>query len=120
MLAFLHCIKIVYRLSTLQNDPAWNPSIVKDSVDLVHILEEAASSVERANAALKAQTGEDSVLAAAAEIMRATAPNWRVPEPSVNVGDLAAAPGWSAAVDGLDSSMLDFPDDFWLSDVFNF
>jgi hypothetical protein len=120
MLVFLHCIKIVYRLSTLHNDSAWNPSIVKDSVDLVRILEQAASAVELANAAFKAQTGEDSVLAVAAETMRATAPNWRVPEPSVNVRDLAAASGWGAAVDGLDTSMLDFPEDFWLSDVFNF
>jgi hypothetical protein len=121
MLIFPYCIKVVYKLSTLVDVQGWDLATVKATIDIVQCLEQAADVTERANAKFKEETGDDSVFAAAAATLRATAPSWRVPPTDANevVGDLAAAVGWHSRISG-DVSMLDFSDDLWLSETFNF
>jgi hypothetical protein len=78
------------------------------------VMERCAASSDRVNARLKEETGEDSVYAYAAKTLRDTAPNWRVYDKEVDVGDA----GWSGA-GAVDLSAMDFSDDFWLNGPFN-
>ena len=118
MLIFTYCLKVLFKLSTLQ-DPLWDTSIVKATVDIVQIIQECAVAADRGNAELKEQTGEDSVLVAAAEVMRATAPNWRLPEQNIVTPRSGLMPTWNPG-DTSDISSMDFTDDFWLQGTFTF
>lgn len=87
-------------------------------VDVAYCLEQASDMAAHANAQYKDECGEDSVLAAAAQILRATAPNWRIPacEGEIREGDVLPP------LDGdfVDMSMIDFSDDIWQNGIFNF
>ena len=115
MLIFTYCLKILYKLSTL-HDPAWDTAIAKATVDIVRLIHQCADAAERGNADMKQQNGEDSVLALAAEMMRATAPNWRVPEHSDVAAGSAMMSSWSAGE--FDMSIMDLSEDFWLQGAF--
>ncbi|KAF1944325.1 hypothetical protein EJ02DRAFT_341179 [Clathrospora elynae] len=122
MLIFPYCIKILHRLSTFKDVPGWDPTIVKQTVDIMQCLEQAAAMAERLNANFKEGTGENSIFAAAAENLRASAHNWSVPvssEQDEGVGDSASFGTWNGG-DGVDFPMADFSDDFWLPGTFNF
>ncbi|KAF2031503.1 hypothetical protein EK21DRAFT_62946 [Setomelanomma holmii] len=116
-LLFGYCIKVIFKLATFQ-DPIWNTAVVKESVDLLALLERCAVAAERANDTLKEETGEDSVFLIAAKTLRETAPQWRVPAPAVGMGDGVVGDGWIGN-DGMDVSMMDFSDEFWLNAPFN-
>jgi hypothetical protein len=118
-LIFSYCTKTLHRLSTLQ-DPDWDNTIVSGMVDVVRLLERCAEKAERCNEILKAETGEDSVFAAAAKTLRDMAPTWRVftvQDPDMVNGD-AATEGW-IGTEELDLQMMDFTDDFWLNGPLN-
>jgi hypothetical protein len=118
-LTFSYCAKTLHRLSTLQ-DPNWDTAIVTNAVNVVELLERCADAADRSNDTLKAETGEDSVLAIAAKTLRDMAPSWRVPiaqESQMANGD-AVMDGWTST-EGLDLQLMDFTDDFWLNGPFN-
>ncbi|RMZ72503.1 Zn(II)2Cys6 transcription factor [Pyrenophora seminiperda CCB06] len=120
MLIFPYCLKVVYKLAVLKDVPGWDPAIATARVDILHCLEQIAVIAEDANAKYKEETGEDSVFREAAVMLRATAPNWRVPtvEQEQAVGDVSAT-AWNADISG-DFSLADFANDFWLSGPMNF
>ncbi|CAO2654662.1 Nn.00g113950.m01.CDS01 [Neocucurbitaria sp. VM-36] len=117
MLIFAHSLKVLYKLSTLNHDSGWDPKAVRETVDIVRALEQAAAVTEQSNARIKEQTGEDSVLAAAAVSMRSTAPNWRIEE--VAVDDATKMSEWIGG-GGVDPSFIEFSDNLWLSGAFDF
>jgi hypothetical protein len=112
-LMFAYCAKVIYKLSRLQ-DGSWDSSIVHDTVDVVGLLEQCAAVSDHCNAQLKEETGEDSVFAIAAKTLRETAPQWVVP----HIPRSPSLTGWSGG-NALDLPLVDFPDEFWLSGVFN-
>jgi hypothetical protein len=109
MLAFSCCIRIPYRIFTMQ-DSGLDQALVRSMLDPAECLERAAVEADKANTVLKLETGEDSALKDAAEMMRAFLPQWRVP--TFSVDDTCASSG---AADML----MDFPDDFWLEGMIN-
>ncbi|KAL1798980.1 hypothetical protein ACET3X_003017 [Alternaria dauci] len=118
MLIWSYCCKVLYRLASIKEVPGWDPTIVQSTVDIVQCLEQLADIAERANAEYKAQTGEETLFAAAAETLRAIAPNWKLPTSEHdNVVD-SAAEGWNVAIVG-DMGMLDFSSDLWMPSAFN-
>jgi hypothetical protein len=118
MLIWSYCCKILYRLSSITGVPGWDPTIVKSTVDIVQCLEKFAEIAERANTEYKAETGEDTVFAAAAETLRAIAPNWKPPTTEHDNAMGNAADGWNSGIGG-DMTMLDFSNDFWMPSAFN-
>jgi hypothetical protein len=54
------------------------------------------------------------VYAYAAKVLRDTAPNWRIDDKEIYVGDV----GWSGAGE-VDLLAMDFSDDFWLHGPFH-
>jgi hypothetical protein len=112
-LLFAYCAKVVYKLSRLQ-DESWDPSIVRDTVDVIGLLEQCAAVSDHCNAKLKEETGEDSVFALAAKTLRETAPQWVTPQ----VPRSPSVTEWSGG-DALDLPLAYFPDEFWLSGLFN-
>lgn len=118
MLVWSYCCKVLYRLSSIKGIPGWDPTIVQSTVDIVQCLERLADIAERANAEYKAETGDDTVFAAAAETLRTLAPNWKLPT-SANDDTLGnAVDGWNSGIGG-DMTMLDFSNDFWMPSAFN-
>jgi hypothetical protein len=61
-LIFAYSLKVVHRLSTLQ-DPGWDPAIVRQTVDIAGLLDRCAAVALEANDRLKAETGEGSKVA---------------------------------------------------------
>jgi hypothetical protein len=119
MLIWSYCCKILFRLSSIKGVAGWDPTIVQSTVDIVQCLEQLAEIAERANSEYKAQTGEESLFAAAAETLRAKAPNWKLPtREHDNIMD-SAADGWNNGLIG-DIGMMDFSSDFWIPSAFNF
>jgi hypothetical protein len=117
-LIFSYCLKLLHKLSTLQ-DPNWDTAVVRETVDLVELLQHCAAVADRCNELLKAETGEDSVFLVAAKTLRDTAPSWKVTlvqEPQLD-GD-ATLEGWASA-EAMDLPPIDFSDDFWLNAPFN-
>jgi hypothetical protein len=102
-------VKVLHQLASLQ-DASWDPAIVRETVDIQEVVERCAASSDRANAYCKEETGEDSVYAYAAKFLRDTAPNWRVHDKELYLGDA----GWSGAGEVDLSATMDFSDDFWL------
>ncbi|KAI4942277.1 hypothetical protein J4E91_010251 [Alternaria rosae] len=117
MLVFSYCIKILYRFSSLKGIPDWIPPIVQSSFDIVQCLERFAEIAEQANTEFKAQTGEDSLFAAAAETLRAMAPNWKLPTSGHDDAMGSTANGWNGGFG--DVGVMDFSSDFWMPSVFN-
>ncbi|KAI8942355.1 hypothetical protein NX059_000431 [Plenodomus lindquistii] len=111
MLIYAYSLRLLYRLST-PNDavPGWDPQIARDTISIGACVEHAAQKVESTNARLREDLGEDSMFAAAAKIMRATAGNWALPGEVQSDG--MEDEGWSSSVD---LAMVDFSNDFWLS-----
>jgi hypothetical protein len=118
-LIFAYSLKVVHRLSTLQ-DPGWDPAIVRQTVDIAGLLDRCAAVALEANDRLKAETGEDSVFSVAAKSLRESMPNWTLPnqEARASGGD-GSMEGWTGT-DGLDLPLMDFSNDFWLNVPFNF
>ncbi|KAG9193099.1 hypothetical protein G6011_03134 [Alternaria panax] len=79
ILVWSYCCKIVYRLSSIKGIPGWDPTNVQSNFDIVQCLEQFAEMAERVNTEFKAKSGEDTLFAAAAETLRAMAPNWKLP-----------------------------------------
>ena len=114
-LPYAYCIKTIYRLQTSRDVAVgWDPRIAHAEIDLAACLEASAAVAERVNGEVRARTGEESVFSVVAEVMRAMAGNWALP---VDVGGDEGAVGWGAE-GGLDLSMVDFADEFWLSGTF--
>lgn len=99
-------------------DAEWDPAIARATVNITQYLEQAAEIAFQANAKYKMETGEDSVLAVASETLRSTASHWSVPPI-----DGGASVSQSLALGegpGIDMSLIDFSDDFWMTQTFNF
>jgi hypothetical protein len=116
-LLFGYCIKVIFQLATFQ-DPVWNTEVVRETVDLLGLLERCAVAADRANTTLRDETGEDSVFSMAAKTLRETAPQWKVPGSTVESGNVAVLQDCMGD-GGMDMSMMDFSDNFWLYAPFN-
>jgi hypothetical protein len=117
-LIFSYCVRTLHRLSTLQ-DPNWDTAIVRETVDVVGLLERCAVLADRSNEKLKKETGEDSIFIHAARTLRETAPSWRVSTTQdLQTGGDSVTEGWSGA-EAMDLPLMDFSDDFWLNAPFN-
>ena len=116
-LVFSYCTKVLHKLATL-HDAGWDPTIVREMVDIVGLLERCAAAAERCDAELKAETGERSIFAMAAKALRESAPNWCVHYQEPQMDGEEAMEGWSAG-EGIDLPLMDFSDDFWLNAPFN-
>jgi hypothetical protein len=110
MLAFSHCLKIPYRILTMENSDL-DHTFVRTILDPVECLERAAIEADKVNTVLKLETGEDSAFKDAAETIRAFLPQWRVS--SLSMDDIGAS---SSAADML---LMDFSDDLWLAGMIN-
>jgi hypothetical protein len=110
MLAFSYCLRIPYRIFTMQ-DSGLDQALMRSMLDPAECLERAAVEADKANTVLKLETGEDSALKDAAEMMRAFLPQWRVPDLSVD--------DTCTSNSGADMLLMDFPDDFWLEGMIN-
>ncbi|KAF2844653.1 hypothetical protein T440DRAFT_409711, partial [Plenodomus tracheiphilus IPT5] len=117
MLIYSYSLRLIYRLSTPKVAiPGWDPQIVRDTISISSCIEQAAQKAESINAQLREHLGEDTMFAVAAELMRATAGNWRLPDEteSVDMGDVEAR--WSAVnSESAVMPMVDFSNDFWVS-----
>lgn len=114
MIMFGYSVKLLYCLLTLQCK-GWDTSLVRATMDPAMCFERAIEHCEETNNALKFETGEDSIFKQAAETMRATAPQWRVPverdTPSLGLDSLAAGADFNL----IDLPSLEFSEDFWLN-----
>jgi hypothetical protein len=119
MIMFGYTIKLSYVLLTLQNQ-GWDTTLARLTMDPALCFERAIERCEKTNDALKLKTGEDSIFKQAAELMRTTAPRWRVP-----VQESDPSLGLDSFTSGIDDGVLDLPmlelsDDFWLTGSCNF
>lgn len=118
-LPYAYCVKTVYRLSTSKDIAVgWDPRVARMAIDLAACMARSADVAERANEQLKLETGEDSVFAVAAQVMRATSGNWKIPVEADEGGGDAGTGVWSgvdSVANGMDMPLIDFTDDFWLS-----
>jgi hypothetical protein len=100
---------------TLQ-DPVWDTTLARETVDVVALLERCADAADKSNAQLKKETGEESVFFNAAKTLREMAPNWRTTIAQESHDTVAEH--WNAA-DPIDLSLMDFSGDFWLNAPFD-
>lgn len=119
MIMFSYSVKLCYCLLTLQIN-GWDTAMARMTLDPATCFERAIEHCEQTNDALKSETGEDSIFKQAAETMRGTAPQWRVP-----VERHDPTPGLDAFTTGTDFDLIDFPslefsEDFWLNNACNF
>lgn len=119
MIMFGYSVKLCHCLLTLQMN-GWDPAMARLTLDPAVCFERAAQHCENTDAALRLKTGEDSIFKQAAETMRATAPQWRVPleqqDPALGLESLTSANEFSL----VDIPSLEFSEDFWLNIPCNF
>jgi hypothetical protein len=119
MIMFGYSVKLCYCLLTLQMN-GWDTAMARLTLDPAVCFERAIQHCESTDAALRLETGEDSMFKQAAETMRATAPQWRVPagqnDPSLGLEALTSAHDFSL----MDLPNLEFSEDFWLNIPCNF
>ncbi|KAF1950308.1 hypothetical protein CC80DRAFT_578659, partial [Byssothecium circinans] len=115
-LTFSHGLRVLHKLATFQ-DASWDPSIVRQTVDIVGLLERCAAGLEQANARLKEETGEDSVLVIGVKMLRDSVPSWSVQNQEPQTGD-SAMDEWTST-EGMDLPLMGFSDDLWLNAPFN-
>lgn len=112
---FTHSLRNLHKLSTL-TEAGWDPLIVRQTVNIVEILELCAVGAERVNAKIEEELGEHSVFAIAAKSVRESAPpNWRAQNPELPDGEDTAMQGFT---ESLDFPFEDFSDDFWSNPPF--
>lgn len=121
MIMFGYCVKLSYCLLTLQCK-GWDTALARMTMDPAICFERAIVHCENTNNAIKLgnDAGQDSIFKQAAEIMRAAAPQWRVPveRDSTSLGLESLTSNAQFNMDDLPS--LEFSEDFWLNAAFNF
>lgn len=116
-LVFTHSLRNLHKLATLP-DAGWDQTIVRQTVNIVGLLDLCAAGAERVDAKLKEETGEDSVFAMAAKSVRDSAPpNWQMPNQEPQDGGDVVMEGWNGTK-ALELPFVDFSDDFWLNTPF--
>jgi hypothetical protein len=109
---FTHSLRNLHKLSTLP-DTGWDPSIVRQTVNIVELLELCAAGAERVDAKIRKELGEESVFARAAKFVRDSAPpNERALNSESLNGGGTMIQGFTEA---LELPFVDFSDDFWLN-----
>jgi hypothetical protein len=112
---FTHSLRSLHKLSTLP-DAGWDPSIARQTVNIVELLDLCAAEAERVDAKIKEELGEESVFAMAAKSVRDSAPpSWRAPNSEPQDGGGTVMQGFTET---LDLPFADFSDDFWLNPPF--
>lgn len=122
----------LYRLTTSE-DPAWDKELVRDTADLLVLLDQATDFFTRLDSVykLKASASEETVFLMGAKIMRNIRNSWEptlsrhlssVPPSSANQGAVQpmSAPNQpdQQSMDMTAVNMMDFGDITWMSDVF--
>lgn len=123
VLGFSHAAQVLYKLSVLDY-PGWDRTLCRATVDVLWYFEQAACSMERANAQLIQEYGGEvaNVYSQAGPAWRATAAIWKeglenatvTVEPQAEAGFVGEN---AAAFDPMDTSWLNIPDDVWFSNV---
>ncbi|KAF2621479.1 hypothetical protein BU25DRAFT_435520 [Macroventuria anomochaeta] len=117
-LLFSYCLNTLHKLSTLQ-DPMWDTALVRQTVDVVSLLERCADAVEKSNTQVREKTGEDSAFLVAAKTLRELAHDWRTNSSQENqVASGSELESWGA-VEPIDLSLMEFSSDFWLNVPFH-
>jgi hypothetical protein len=112
---FTHSLRNLHKLLTL-TDTGWDPSIVRQVVNIVEILELCAVGAERVDAKIEEEIGEHSVFAIAAKLVRESAPpNLRAQNPEPHDSNDTTIQGFT---ESLDLSFVDVSDDFWSNPPF--
>ncbi|KAJ4120005.1 hypothetical protein NW768_010288 [Fusarium equiseti] len=122
----------LYRLTTSE-DPAWDKQLVRNTADLLVLLDQTVDFFTRLDSAykIKVSAGEETVFRMAAKIMRNIKNSWEptlsrhlggVPSSSTNQGTVqlipAPNPPEQQSIDMAAVNMMDFGDVTWMSDVF--
>jgi hypothetical protein len=112
-----HSLQIMHRMSCLQN-PGWDRALVRDTIDVLDYLEQAAIKVEQAyeNLQVGGTEEETSVFFKGAQILRSALPIWAA---GLENADRVDEPQGSENVEnGLNETLMEFPDETWFSDFF--
>ena len=119
MIVFGYSMKLCYSLLTLQIS-GWDTAMARMTLDPATCFERAIDHCEQTNNALKFETGEDSIFKQAAETMRSSASQWRLPterrDPSLGLDAFASGADFGL----VDLPSLEFSEDFWLNTNCNF
>ncbi|EON97649.1 putative zn 2cys6 transcription factor protein [Phaeoacremonium minimum UCRPA7] len=124
-----HCFILLFKLSTLE-DPSWDKSLVRQTVDVVELLEKFAAVMGETPAAAgflgdPEVIGDQNIFFKSSRIMRALATNWRKDldgEQTKPVTDGLGMPNEqqtpfvSGEID--EYFMMNLANDQWLSDIF--
>ncbi|USP77300.1 uncharacterized protein yc1106_04574 [Curvularia clavata] len=112
---FTHSLRNLHKLLTL-TETSWDPSIVRQTVNIVEILELCAVGAERVDANIVEELGEHSVFAIAAKSVRESAPpNSQAQNSDIHNGEDTTMQGFT---ESLDLPFEDFSDDFWSNPPF--
>ncbi|KAI2464462.1 putative C6 transcription factor [Annulohypoxylon bovei var. microspora] len=96
------CIVILYRLSTLEN-PAWDRKVIRDTVDLIQVLERIAERLEQAGREHGGQSNDD-IFIQVARLMRMFLTRVSAKIAPAEVGEAAWAYGGTAP--GADGNVM--------------
>ena len=122
----------LYRLTTSE-DPVWDKELVRNTADLLVLLDQTVDFFTRLDSAykIKVSAGEETVFRMAAKIMGNIKSSWEptlsrhlggVPSSSTNQGAFqlipAPNPPDQQGIDIAAVNMMDFGDVAWMSDVF--
>jgi hypothetical protein len=122
----------LYRLTTSE-DPAWDKEVVRNTADLLVLLDQAIDFFTRLDSVykMKVSAGEETVFLMAAKIMRNILNSWEptlsrhlgsVPLSAADQGTVqpmpAPNPPDQQSMDMSAINMMDFGDITWMSDVF--
>jgi hypothetical protein len=122
----------LYRLTTSE-DPAWDKELVRNTADLLVLLDQTVDFFTRLDSTykIKVSAGEETVFRMAAKIMRNIKTSWEptlsrhlggVPSSSTNQEAVQLIPAPNPpdhqSIDMATVNMMDFGDVTWMSDVF--
>ena len=113
----MRCVVVLYKLSTL-DDPAWDRQLVRDTIDLITVMEQITSNMEWFSGHI-GEDSDDGMIARAARFLRCIQTGC-----SAGVGGNAGDQSASEFQIPPDPMLFDFPDCYpdsvWLRDIFGY
>jgi hypothetical protein len=107
----------MHRMSCLQN-PGWDRASIRDTIDVLDYLEQAAVRMEQAYEDWKLDGTEEetTVFFKGAQILRSALPIWAASLENANRAD--EPQGSEDVENGLNETLMEFSDETWFSDFF--
>ncbi|GAD91479.1 glucose-methanol-choline (gmc) oxidoreductase [Paecilomyces variotii No. 5] len=113
---FGNCLIVLYKLSTLE-DPAWDKSMVRNTADVLLIIDEVLQTMGHITEFVAGPGQEDRTFLKGAMLMRSLRQKW-AENMSPASGDGDTSLNRQDPEDILGSFQLGWPDDAWLNDIF--